>query len=198
MARQEDRMERDVIETHRLEGWQMAGFGRFRLLDDEIVESEGGPGLLWYTQRQFSDFVLTVEWRTFTAQGNSGIFIRFPALGREDPANDWKRAVEHGYEIQIDDRGYNPSTHAEHDPLHWTGAIYGLAPARRVASKPTGQWNVFEIQARGVVISVALNSEAVSELREDCGRPPRGYIGLQNHHPGSRVQFRNLRVALLD
>ncbi|TMC47364.1 MAG: hypothetical protein E6J26_11445 [Chloroflexi bacterium] len=28
-------------------------------------------------------------------------------------------------------------------------------------------------------------------------RPLKGHIGLQNHHPGSRVQFRHIRIKRL-
>jgi hypothetical protein len=71
------------------------------------------------------------------------VFIRFPALGNTDPANDWKPAVDQGYEIQIDDTGKNPDVtpNTFGDMLHITGAVYKLAPAAFVASRPLGQWN---------------------------------------------------------
>ncbi len=106
----------------------------------------------------------------------------------------WKLAVDQGYEIQIDDRGYDPNTNTTGSPLHMTGAIYQLAAASKLASKPLGQWNTFEIEAIGPDIKVKLNGEPVSHLTNPRGRPLKGHIGLQNHHPGSRVQFRNLFV----
>jgi hypothetical protein len=39
-----------------------------------------------------------------------------------------------------------------------------------------------------------LNGQLVSHLAKNQGRPLKGHIGLQNHHPGSRVQFRNVFV----
>jgi hypothetical protein len=56
------------------------------------------------------------------------VFIRIPALGNTDPANDWKPASDQGYEIQIDDTGKNPDVNPNvfNDPLHRTGA--GAAP----------------------------------------------------------------------
>jgi hypothetical protein len=85
--------------TPTLDGWQMAGFGRFNVIGNGTVESEGGIGLLWYTKEEFVDFSLTVQWRSINIFDNSGVFIRFPALGNTDPANDWKLAVDQGYEI---------------------------------------------------------------------------------------------------
>src|SRR5262249_11174150 len=125
---------------------------------------------------------------------NSGVFIRFPALGNSDPANDWRVAVDKGYEIQIDDTGFDPATNTTGNPLHMTGAVYTLAPATMLNSKPLGQWNRFEISTIGAQITVKLNGVQVSQLSGTQGRPLKGHIGLQNHHPGSRVQFRNLFV----
>ena len=77
-----------------------------------------------------------------------------------------------------------------------TGAVYKLAPASALASKPPGQWNSYEITAQGNTITVVLNGQQVSHL-VNANRSPTGYIGLQNHHAGSRVQFRNIRIRLL-
>jgi hypothetical protein len=181
-----------------LKGWQMAGAGGFRFVGRNILETDGGIGLLWYTQQQFGDFVLKVDWRAQNPDDNSGVFLRFPALGSADPQNDWKLAVDQGYEVQIDDTGKNPDTNPPSvgDPLHETGAVYKLAPASKIASRPLGEWNTYEIQAVGDSISVTLNGTPVSKLAKG-NRPKKGFLGLQNHHPGSRVQFRNIRVKSL-
>ena len=180
-----------------LQGWRMAGTGTFMELGANIIESVDGPGILWFTEEQFDNFVLRVDWRASDVTDNSGVFIRFPALGRADPANDWKLAVDQGYEIQIDERGFNPDTGQTGDPLHQTGAIYRLSPASQRAAKPVGEWNTFEIEARGADIRVTLNDTLVSQLTTDGSRPSVGHIGLQNHHQGSRVQFRNIQIETL-
>jgi choline dehydrogenase-like flavoprotein len=172
--------------TGGLEGWRTAGSGRFIELGGNIIESDGGPGLLWFTREKFEDFILRVEFRLSSEADNSGIFIRFP-----DPANDPNLAVKEGYEIQIDNSGFNPDTKVQNDPLHKTGAIYKLAPANAVA--PAGQWHTFEIDAEGTTITVKLNGREVSRLT-NADRSPRGFIGFQNHHGGSKVQFRRLRI----
>jgi hypothetical protein len=177
-----------------LDGWQMAGSGKFNVVGSNTVESEGGIGLLWYTKEEFSDFLLTVQWRSINVFDNSGVFLRFPKLGNQNPAEDWKLAVDKGYEVQIDDRGFDPNTNTTGSPLHMTGAVYQLAPATKLASKSLGEWNTFEIEAVGPDIKVRLNGELVSHLTNNQERPLKGHIGLQNHHPGSRVQFRNLFV----
>jgi hypothetical protein len=177
-----------------LNGWQMAGVGRFNAIGSSMIESQGGIGLLWYTKETFGDFVLTVDWRAASLSDNSGVFIRFPSLGIADPANDWRLAADQGYEIQIDERGFDPVTNTQGSPLHQTGAIYQLAPATNRNSKAPGEWNRFEITAAGAEIAVKLNGMEVSRLLDDGSRPLSGHIGFQNHHSGSSVQFRNLIV----
>ena len=181
-----------------LAGWQMAGFGGFMELGAGIIESIDGIGLLWYTVEEFADFVLRLEWRASAPDDNSGVFLRFPVLGSSDPPNDWQVAVNQGYEIQIDDTGKNPDANPVTfgDPLHITGAVYKLAPATKLASLPVGQWNSYDIQAKGRDLTVTLNGRLVSTLKNG-DRPLKGHIGLQNHHFGSRVQFRNLRIKTL-
>jgi hypothetical protein len=171
----------------------MAGGGGFMELGGGIVECVGGIGLLWYAAEEFDDFVLRVDWRASDVTDDSGVFVRFPAL---DPV-DWQRAVTEGYEVQIDGRGFNPDTNAFDDATHRSGAIYALGPSTSLTSRPMGEWNTFEIEAVGQRIRVALNGTPVCDYTGDGSRPARGHIGLQNHHAGSRVQFRRLRIKPL-
>lgn len=181
--------------TGGLAGWQMAGVPGFIELGGNIVESFGGIGLLWFTEEQFDDFVLRADFRLSSPTDNSGVFIRIPALGTTDPANDWKPATEQGYEIQIDNTGFNPDTGAFNDPFHQTGAIYTLASASG-PMPAIGVWHTFEIEAIGPKITVRLDGQQVSQL-PNAARRMTGYIGIQNHHPGSRVQFTRLRIRKL-
>jgi hypothetical protein len=170
-------------------GWRMAGPGGVRLLSDGILETYGGPGLCWYATEAFDDFRLWVEWRIGKPEDNSGVFVRIPPLS-DSP----RPGIERGYEVQIDDRGWDPERRTAGSPLHLSGAIYRLAPALRSCSRPTGEWNRFEIAARGPDITVRLNGEDVAALH-NAAREPRGHVALQCHHDGSAVQFRDLRLA---
>jgi len=104
-------------------------------------------------------------------------------------------SVDQGYEIQIDDTGFNPDTNKTGDPLHQTGAVYGFAPSSKLASKPVGQWNSYEIQVTKDRIGVTLNGQKVTDFKLDGSRPVQGHIGLQNHT--GRVQFRNIQIRSL-
>ncbi len=177
------------IGTGGVAGWNMAGSGGFTELGGNIIESFGGIGLLWFAEKQFTNFILRVDWRASTPTDNSGVFIRFP-----DPGNDWTIPVNQGYEIQIDNTGFNPDTNTFNDPLHNTGAIYTLAPS--TAAPVAGQWHTYEIEANGATITVRLDGQQVSQLI-NANRSPKGFIGLQNHDGGSLVQFTRLRIKEL-
>jgi choline dehydrogenase-like flavoprotein len=188
------------------QGWQMSGGGDFLTIFGSILEARpNGLGLLWYTREVFRNFVLAVDWLSFnpttTVPGgradNSGVLLRFPALNASDPANDWKLASDRGYEIQIDDMGFNVDTGQNFSPLHQTGAVYALTPSSTIASKPAGQWNTFEIEATSTAIKVTLNGQAVTNYSIPANDPRlrEGHIGLQCHT--GNVQFQNVMVRSL-
>lgn len=186
----------EPIPLEPVDAWRMAGRGGFRRVGPGVIESDGGPGLLWWPRDELESFLLMVDWRTVTPDDNSGVFLRVPSLGAADPERDWLPAVHEGYEVQIDERGVDPATNTTGSAWHRTGAVYALAPARAVVARPPGCWNTFAIAARGPAVTVALNGVPASELREGRRRT-RGYLALQAHHPGSRVAFRNLHVRRL-
>jgi len=190
------------------QGWQMSGGGDFLTLFGSILEARpNGLGLLWYTREVFRNFVLKVDWLFFNpttgapsvqpTTDNSGVLIRFPALNASAPANDWQLASNKGYEIQIDDMGYNPDNKSFNDALHQTGAVYALAPSTVLASKPAGQWNTFEIEATAASINVKLNGQLVTNyaIPANTLRAPEGHIGLQCHT--GNVQFQNVMIRTL-
>lgn len=189
------------------QGWQMAGGGDFLTLFGTILETApNGLGLLWYTREVFKNFVLKVDWLSFNPStslplparaDNGGILIRFPALNASKPDTDWTLASDKGYEIQIDDMGYNVDTNTNFSPLHQTGAVYSLAPSSKIASKPAGQWNTFEIEATNTAIKVTLNGEVVSNyaIPANTTRHREGHIGLQSH--SGKVQYQNVLIRSL-
>ncbi len=174
-----------------LSGWKNTGGGGLRDIGGGVVETFGGVGLQWYTMKQFGDFLFSLGWRCTAIDDNSGVFLRFPNLDGQ-PASI---ADAHGYEVQIDERGFDFGPNVFGDSLSKTGAIYKLAPARVGAAKRLGLWNTYEIEARGRRIVVRLNGELVCDFIDPGPRSLRGYVGLQ-YHTG-HVQFRDVRIAEL-
>ncbi len=174
-----------------LDGWEMVGPGRF-VVENGLLKTEGGMGLLWYTRRQFGNTTLRVVFKTTSPSSNSGVYIRFP----EKPKDPWY-AVHNGYEVQIDAAG---------DEWHCTGSLYSLSKVSKRTQKPTGEWNTMEISLRAQKTIVKLNGEVINEFDGNQPVPERkawyepvrgprpdiGYIGLQNHDAKSTVYFREV------
>ena len=173
-----------IFDGTSLHGWKMCGPGRFDLIDNLIV-SNGGMGLLWYTKKKFRDFILRVYWKTRAKADNSGIFVRF-----DNPDDDPWIAVNTGYEIQIYD-----AEPPDGNATHRTGAIYNFAPPSTFASKAVGEWNTFQIHAIGQSYAVILNNRRVTEFTGN--RQLEGFIGLQNHDAKSKVCFGKIAIKEL-
>ena len=169
-----------------LDGWRQAGPGGFRI-DNRMLVTEGGMGLLWYSARQFENFELRVDWKVKRKSDNSGVFVRFPPpTVANEPGGDPQIAIDEGYEIQIDAEGA-----PDGEMFHKTGAIYGLQPPTKLASRQPGEWNTFLIRVEGYIYNVTLNGEPVITNFKG-NRLIRGHIGLQNHSLKDRVFFRNI------
>jgi hypothetical protein len=175
-------------------GWQqIEGDQGIWEFDDGVLYTDGGASGWLSTVRQYSDFVLSLEFRV-PPEGNSGVFLRAPHEG--NPAYS-------GMEIQIlDDYA---ERYANLRPEQYTASIYDVqAPSDRT-SRPAGEWQTMVITCNGPYVDIELNGEKVIDtdvryypykLDTHPGlKRQRGYIGLQNH--GSRIEFRNITIEEL-
>lgn len=170
-----------------LAGWEHVGPGKF-VVEDGILKSEGGMGLLWYTRRKFGNCVIRVVYKTTKKTDNSGVFIRIP-----EAATEPLMPVNKGYEVPIDD---------SEDDYHVSGVLFSLTKAMARPGK-TGEWNTMDIAIEGPRTIVLLNGVEVTDYTEGQPVPPKkksfepdrgprpnaGYIGLQNHSDKDTVYF---------
>lgn len=179
-----------------LTGWYVKG-GKIEnwKVSDGILSSFGKGGGWLTREKEYSDFVLRLEWR-IPKDGNSGVGLRYPAEGE----------VSHGgMEIQILDD--DAEKHKNIKPAQHTGSIYYQVAAKQGAAKPPGEWNRYEITCKGLLVVVVLNGIEVVRANLDehttgegghiplSQRPRKGHIGLQNHDTG--VEFRNIELREL-
>jgi len=177
-----------------LDGWQHVGPGSFAV-EDGLLKTQGGMGLLWYAERKIGRAKLRVIFKLTGKESDSGGFIRIP----ERPTEPWM-PVNRGYEVEIGDWP---------DDYSCTGVLYTFTKALARPIHPLGEWNTLEISLDGSRTMVFLNGVKVTDFREgdsvppkpagsidpDRGpRPDRGYIGLQNH-PGDPVFFREISLT---
>lgn len=148
-------------------GWKAHSYADWHVSDGVVIATEGGEGLL-RTTSQFSDFELSVDFKT-TVKTNSGIFARTSPVPK-NPATDC-------YEINI-----APQT----DPFP-TGSVVGRKRAQALALT-ADQWHTMRIIVNHDVGTCYLNGEHVNHFSTaDLGR---GYIGLQFQK--GKIQFRNI------
>ena len=186
--------QRALFNGKNLDGWEHVGPGAF-VVEDGMLKSEGGMGLLWYSREKLGDATLRVVFKLTGKESDSGVFIRIP----ERPTEPWM-PVNRGYEVEIGDWP---------DDYSCTGVLYTFTKALARPIKPLGEWNTMEITLDGPHTIVYLNSVKVTDFTEgqpvppkhpgsidpDRGpRPDSGYIGLQNH-PGAAVYFKEVTVS---
>jgi len=200
-----------------LRGWKLApgSAGHWRANDwilayDGKSEAEGNAKHLW-SEGEFGDFVLIVDWRLPGPAEPDSVPIVLPdgsTLKAEDGSEVRVPVLDAG-DSGIYLRG---SAKAQVNIWNWpvgSGEIWGYCtdPAmppevRRActpiqnADNPVGEWNRFVIAVRGSRVSVELNGRTVIREAELPGLPPRGPIALQHH--GDPVEFANLFIKRLD
>ena len=138
------------------------------------MQADSGSGFL-VTKESYADFELTLEFWV-DEPANSGIFIR---CADGSMVND-----RNSYEVNIYD------TRA--DQAYRTGGIVHIASPASVINAG-GQWNTYEITARGPRLQVTLNGEEMVDVEDT--QFAEGPIALQ--YGAGIVRFRNVRIREL-
>ena len=184
-----------------LAGWKHVGKGAMKV-EDGLIRTEGGMGLLYWAGGKIGHCVLRVVFRMRDLNDNSGVYIRIPL----EPREEWM-PVHYGYEVQID----NEPEKSNEDDHHVTGALYSLTKALARPGKPGPEWNTLEITLDGPRTVVALNGIKVTDYTEGQEvparkfdfephrgpRPHEGFFGLQNHGKDDVVFFKDVAVRPL-
>jgi hypothetical protein len=179
-----------------LTGWKQVGPGK-HFVEDGLIKSSGGMGLLYWTGGTFGNCTIRVVYRMRDKNSNSGVFIRIPV----EPREEWM-PVNYGYEVQIDN---DPEASGE-DEYHYTGMLYSLTKPLAKTGKPGPEWNTMEITLNGLETIVYLNGVKVTDYKEGDPVPPRkfdfepqrglrpefGFMGIQNHSDKDVVFFKEV------
>ncbi|MDF1701539.1 MAG: DUF1080 domain-containing protein, partial [Planctomycetota bacterium] len=164
---------------------------------DPSVEDRGDI----VTKREFSHYVLELEWR-LEERGNSGVMFH---VGEEEGA-PWAT----GPEMQVLDNEGHPDGRS---PLTSAGSNYALVAPALDVTRPPGRWNRARLVVDGTRIEHWLNGWKLLEYElgsEDWkarvakskfadmatyGSLRKGRISLQDH--GDPVSYRNIRIRPL-
>ncbi len=172
------------------------------IVEDGLIKTRGGMGLLYWTGGKIGNCKLHVEWQMQKENSNSGIFIKIPL----EPREEWM-PVHYGYECQID----NKPELSDEDDTHYTGTLYSLTKPLAKPGKPGKEWNTTEITIDGPRVIVFVNGVKVTDFKEGDPvperkfdfepfrgpRPDSGYFGLQNHGKEDVVYFRKVEMKPL-
>ena len=178
--------------------------------DGKVQVKRGGERNLW-TEKEYGDFVMIVDWRLtrkperammnafapdgeflrdangkvkkheILNAGDSGIYVRGSARAQ---VNIWSQPMGSG------------DINSYHKDLKLPAEIRRACVPSKNADKPFGQWNRFVITVRGDRISVVLNGAKVIDNALLPEVPRSGAIALQNHT--DPVEFRNLYIKECD
>ena len=207
-----------LFDGRSFDGWkfepQFAGHwvarGGLISCDGKVKVKRGGERNLW-TEKEYGDFVLIVDWRLtskpekavmsafapdgeflrdadgkikkheFLNAGDSGIYVRGSARAQ---VNIWSQPMGSG------------DINSYHKDLKLPAEIRRACVPSKNADKPFGQWNRFVITMVGDRISVVLNGEKIIDNASLPNVPRTGAIALQNHT--DPVEFRNLYIKELE
>jgi hypothetical protein len=184
-----------------LSGWKHVGPGEMTV-NDGLIETHGGMGLLVWDGGKVGDCVIRVVFKMRDENDNSGVFIRIPI----EPREAWM-PVHYGYEVQID----NEPEKSNEDDYHVTGTLYSLTKPMARPGKPGPEWNTMDIALAGPRTTVVLNGVKVTDYTEGDPVPPKkfsfepergprpdqGYFGLQNHSDHDVVFFKEVAIKTL-
>ncbi len=209
-----------------LAGWEVpAGDnGHWKVVDgvidyDAMSEATGDKSL--WTQKEYGDFVLRLEWRIKeTPYVNPNV----PIIRQDGSHKKGPDGKEIKLQVPDSDSGVylRGSSKSQVNIWCWptgSGEVYGyrmdakMPPEVRAgvtpranADKDVGEWNAFEITMKGDRLTVVLNGITVLQDAQLPEVPAKGPIGLQHHGakkdgvwtgPPSLVQFRNISIQEL-
>jgi hypothetical protein len=181
---------KDIMPASDLKGWFRVPIpitgkltrAQWHVQDGMLVcDGDGGHDML-LLDRKLHDCIFHVEFCLTKIEGktgyNSGVFIRTPRDG----------AIWHQAQVGSLNGGYY---FGETPSGAGTKKFNTSIPPCRV--KEAGEWNTYELTARGPDLKLWVNGFPAAEL-PDCGLD-KGYIGLEGE--GYLIQFRNLKLKKL-
>lgn len=205
-----------------LSGWQLpvGDGGHWKVLDGVIdydARSEAKADKNLWTEKEYGDFVLRIDWRIKETSGLYPVPTVLPS-GLHLKGPDGKDVIT---PMLNADSGVLLRGNSKSQINIWcwpigSGEVYGyrmdekMPPAVRAgvtprlkADRPVGEWNTFEITMKGERLTVVLNGQTVIRDALLPGVPKAGRLALQ-HHGGykdgkylpasSLVQFRNIAI----
>lgn len=159
-------------------------------VQDGVLHCTGNPAGYLITQREFDNYVLTLEWRWPGQGGNNGVLVHCT-----DPQvlGVWPRSLE--VQLQANEAGDFWVIGTEIEIDNPEGRIQGRRHRNLTddSEHDLGEWNTMRITCRGDTVRVEVNGDLVNECRNlsyDNASHTRGAIALQSE--GAPIEYRNI------
>ncbi len=163
-------------------------------LDQGVLTCKGKPNGYLYTEKNYDNFVLRLQWRWPPGKGpgKGGVLLRMTG-----PNKIWPKSLE--AQINVGDAGdfwglagYKLSGPAERSNSLDHPQFGRLTNVKKAvaAEKRPGQWNDYEITADGDTVTLKINGKVVNRAT-GCETTP-GKILLTSE--GDAIQFRNVQL----
>ncbi len=165
----------------------------WKLESGGVLRCRGTPKGYLATEKDYTDFTLRLEWRWPAGKpGNGGVLLR-----KTGPDKIWPKSLEAQINAgQAGDfwglDGFRLSGPAEQSKSLTHPQFGQLTNVAKAATmeKPAGQWNRYEIVARGGVVTLSINGREVNQAT-GCDAVP-GKICLTAE--GDEYYFRNVEI----
>jgi len=184
----------ELFDGKDLNGWKVGEHPEtFKVQDGVIVVNGKGPAHLFYEgpvhDHYFKNFHLRAEVMTFP-HANSGIYFhtKFQESG-------WP---SQGFECQVN------QTHS--DPKK-TGGLYAVKDVMNVPPAEDNKWFTYDIIVEGKHVVLKIDGKTTTDWTEPTpAQPPQGMpgrviqhgtIALQGHDPGSKVEYKSVKIKPL-
>ena len=166
----------------------------WRLSADGVLACRGTPSGYLYTEKEYTDFVLRLEWRWPSGKpGKGGVLMR-----KTGPDKIWPKSLE--AQINAGDAGdfwsldgYGLSGPAERFKTLVHPRFGKLANLKKTepVERPAGQWNQYEIRVAGDTVTLVVNGRQVNRAT-GCDVLP-GKICLTSE--GTQIDYRNVSLT---
>ncbi|CAG0949273.1 hypothetical protein PHYC_00097 [Phycisphaerales bacterium] len=164
---------------------------------DGMIHCTGAPTGVLRTAEQYENFVLELEWRHLSAQGNAGLFVWSDAITAKGVP--FTRSVE--VQVMTGSEGSWYTSDGDVFPIHGakmtplnprpSGGMRSYPTEKRM--NPSPQWNHYRVECNNGSISLAVNGKVVTQGKDTS--PRTGFICLESE--GTPIDFRNLVILKL-
>lgn len=172
-----------------LDGWVIENNGQFSV-EEGVIKINKGSGWL-RTNKMFSDFILTMEFRFMEADANSGIYVRVPKVDSEGK-NGYPASY---YQVQCRDNDSIINSHLGYLFSKGVPDFDFVSSLERIQKtyKPMGEWHTYEIICNKGEFVVKLNGDIITIALNV--KTEEGYIGIQGEF--GLLEFRKIEIETL-